>query len=140
LPFIVTADGSSLNAPQNTQVADQINPNVQKPGGVGLLDAPFYDPTAFAPVSTARFGNMGLNAIRGPQLFGMNAGIFRKFALTERFELQFRGEAFNLTNTPVLSNPNASVSTPANFMRITSTVVTGASPQRTMRFGLRLSF
>lgn len=138
-PFIVTADGSSLNAPQNTQVADQIRADVTQFGGVGLGN-PFYDTTAFAPVTAVRFGNMGLNALRGPQWFNMNMGIFRKFAITERIQLQFRGEALNLTNTPTLSNPNASVSTPSNFMAITSTNPSATSPQRTMRFGLRLSF
>src|SRR5205823_1733536 len=48
-PFIVGTDGSSLNAPQNTQVADQIRADVPKLGGVGV-GAPFYDTTAFAPV------------------------------------------------------------------------------------------
>lgn len=137
-PFIVTSDAASLNALNNTQVADQVNGTVNKLGGVGL-GAPFYDPTAFAPVTGARFGNMGLNALRGPQLFNMNLGVFRAFDFTERVNLQFRAEALNLTNTPALNNPNASVTTPANFMTITSAAV-GQSPQRSIRFGLRLAF
>jgi hypothetical protein len=138
-PFIVTADGASLNAPGNTQVADQISADVQKLGGVGLGD-PFYDPSAFRPVTQARFGNMGLNALRGPQLFNTNLGLFRKFQMSEKFDLQFRAEALNLTNTPALNQPNANVSSPSNFMRITSTIGTSTSPQRTLRFGLRLAF
>jgi hypothetical protein len=140
-PFIVTADGSGLNAPGNTQVADQIRADVPKYGGVGP-GIPFYDPSAFAPIPTnqPRFGNMGLNALRGPRAFGMNMGLFRKFAIKERGELQFRGEALNFTNTPLLNQPNASVSTPSNFMTITSTNNDAPSPQRTIRFGLRLSF
>lgn len=135
LPFIVTSDGASLNAPGNTQVADQINPNVEMMGGVGL-GAPFYDPTAFAAVREVRFGNMGLNALRGPRLFNMNVGLFRSFTVTERMNVQFRAEALNATNTPSLNNPNASVTTPANFMRITG----AGQTQRTLRFGLRLAF
>ncbi len=138
LPFIVSADGASLNAPQNTQVADQITADVRKLEGVGL-GAPYYDPTAFRPVSEVRFGNMGLNALRGPWLASSNLGIFRTFAFNERINLQFRGEALNWTNTPALANPNANVSNPANFMAITAANV-GQSPQRTMRFGLRLAF
>ena len=140
-PFIVTADGSGLNAPGNTQVADQLQSSVSKFGGVGL-GAPFYDPAAFAaiPTSQARFGNMGLNALRGPRTFGMNLGLFRRFRIKERAELQFRAEALNFTNTPVLAQPNASVSTPSNFMMITSTFADTPAAQRTIRFGLRLSF
>ena len=148
MPFIVTADSSSLNAPSNTQVADQIKSDVARPGGVGL-GTPFFDPSAFIPIicppntpscTTARFGNMALNALRGPQLFNMNLGIFREFAPRERLKLQFRGEALDLTNTPPLSQPNANVSTPSNFMTITGTISTATAQQRIMRFGLRLSF
>jgi len=138
-PFLVGTDGSSLNAPQNTQVADQVKAEVQQLGGVGL-GAPFYDPSAFAPVSQVRFGNVGLNSLRGPRLFNLNLGLFRKFAITERVELRFQAEALNLTNTPSLNQPNATASTPSNFMAITSTITTATSPQRTMRLGLRLAF
>jgi len=138
-PFVVGTDGSSLNAPGNTQVADQIRADVSKRGGVGL-GAPFYDPTAFAPVREVRFGNMGLNALRGPRLFNMNLGLARRFTIKERGELQFRAEALNFTNTPALNQPNATVSTTSNFMMITSTDNNTTSPQRTIRFGLRLAF
>jgi len=138
-PFVVGTDGSSLNAPGNTQLADQIRAEVRKLGGVGV-GAPFYDTTAFAPVREPRFGNMGVNALRGPRLFNMNLGVFRKFAISERGELQFRAEALNFTNTPALNQPNATVSTPSNFMAITSTDNNTPSPQRTIRFGPRFSF
>ena len=138
-PFIVGTDGTSLNAPQNTQVADQVSASVQQLGGVGL-GAPFYDPNAFAPVRDARFGNMALNALRGPRLFNMNVGLFRRFDIKETVNLQFRAEALNFTNTPALNQPNATASTPANFMAITSTISTVTTAQRTIRFGLRLAF
>jgi hypothetical protein len=54
--------------------------------------------------------------------------------------LRFQAEALNFTNTPALNNPNGSVSTPSNFMRITSTISTVTSAQRTIRVGLRLGF
>jgi hypothetical protein len=104
------------------------------------LGAPFYDPAAFAPVRDVRFGNTGLNALRGPRIFNVNLGVFRTFAVGERLGLQFRAEALNFTNTPQLNQPNATASTPSNFMAITSTDPNGTSPQRTIRFGLRFSF
>jgi hypothetical protein len=139
-PFSVTADGSSLNAPQNTQVADQVNATVERRGGVGP-GAHFYDPTAFAAVREVRFGNTGLNILRGPKQFNLNGGLFRQFSVTERINLQFRAEGLNMTNTPFLNNPAANVSSPASFMVISSTSTTnGNPPQRQFRFGLRLSF
>jgi len=35
--------------------------------------------------------------------------MFKDFALTERFKVQFRAEAINLANTPVYSGPDASL-------------------------------
>lgn len=133
-PFTVLADGASLSAPGNVQVADQIG-DARKMGGVGL-GAPYYDTASFAAVTGARFGNVGIYNLRGPGFFNANAGVFRNFAMTERFGLQFRAEALNVTNTPQLQNPNSTVTSPANFMRITAANQT----QRTLRFGLRLAF
>ena len=74
--------------------------------------------------------------MRGPLRFNANLGLFRKFDVSERINLQFRAEALNFTNTPALNNPNATVTSPANFMMITS----AGQTQRTFRFGLRLAF
>ena len=60
----------------------------------------WFDPLAFREVTGARFGNAGFNSLRGPHLYNLDLGLFRNFAFSERFQLQFRAEAFNLTNTP----------------------------------------
>jgi len=134
-PMSVLSDGASLSAPANVQVADQTNGTVNKLGGVGQ-GLPYYDTTVFRAVSGARFGNMGIYSLRGPGFFNWNAGLFRRFDITERLNLQFRAEGLNVTNTPQLANPNPTVTTPANFMAITQ----AAQTQRTIRFGLRLAF
>jgi hypothetical protein len=127
-PFTVGADGGGLNAPGNTQTADQVKSEVVK---VGSLDE-FYDRTAFRGVTEARFGTVGRNTLRGPGSINLDLSLFRNFPLTERFTLQFRAESFNLTNTPHFENPGTNVNA-ASFMRITSAV----ADQRTVRFGLR---
>jgi Carboxypeptidase regulatory-like domain/TonB dependent receptor/TonB-dependent Receptor Plug Domain len=139
-PFTVTADGASLNAPGSAQRADQIKPTVNKLGGIGL-NTPFYDPTAFAAVTTARFGTVGFNTLRSPGTANLDLGLFREFAITEGIKLQFRTEAFNATNTPHFGQPQNNVSA-ANFMTITNTRVFGREgiDERIFRFGLRLGF
>jgi hypothetical protein len=109
LPFTVTASGASLNAPGNSQTANQVLPNVQKLGGVGSA-SPFYNPLAFAPVTQAAFGTVGRNSLRGPGVVNFNLGVFRNFTLNERFKLQFRGEALNSTNTPHFGLPGTNAS------------------------------
>lgn len=139
LPFSVYADGTSLNAPQNSQVADQLVKDVPLLGGIGV-GQPYYDRNAFKNVSDKRFGTSSLNSLRGPGLVNCDLGIFRTFRLTERFGLQFRAEAFNFTNTPHFENPGQSNSnnnvSNAGFMYITSAL----QDQRNIRFGLRLGF
>jgi len=138
-PFTVTASAASLNAPGNGQTADQVNLTVAKLGGVGP-GTPYYNPAAFAAVRTAQYGTSGRNILRAPGVVNTDLSLFRGFNLSERFKLEFRAEAFNLTNTPHFSAPAANVSG-GNFLVITgATGATGAGDERQLRFGLHLSF
>jgi TonB dependent receptor len=151
-PFNVTASGTSLNAPGNTQRADQVKPKVEILGGTGPGQS-WFDPLAFAPVTDARFGTASFNAVRGPGLVNLDFGLFRQFQITERWKLQFRAEALNFTNTPHFSNPggnrsnlvlntDGTIKSLGGYTEITSTAGTGREgiDERVFRFGLRLSF
>jgi hypothetical protein len=61
--------------------------------------------------------------------------------LTERFNLQFKAESFNLSNTPHFNNPNGNANS-SLFGRITSTQsnADAVGRSREFRFGLRLGF
>lgn len=136
-PFTVSANGASLNAPGNSQLADQIKPSVQILGSVDR----WFDITAYAPITAARFGNSGWNQLRGPGMHNVDLSIYRAFRLSERVGLQFRSEMFNVSNTPHFGNPVADVNN-NNFGRITGLANTGRDgiDERFVRFGLRLNF
>lgn len=140
-PFTITASNVSLNAPGNTQTADQVGA-FKILGGVGSTQ-PWFDTTAFKPVTDVRFGTTGRNAFRGPGYGNIDFSLFRTFPLSfisESSTLQFRAEAFNITNTPRFANPNANASN-TNFGTITSTLGTvGSGSERFFRFGLRFGF
>lgn len=151
-PFSVSASGTSLNAPGNTQRADQIKPKVEIFGNIGSTVS-YFDPLAFAPVTTARFGTVGYNTLRGPSATNLDLGLFRAFNVTERWKVEFRAEALNFTNTPHFGLPNGNVSnlqlnadgsvrSLGGFSTITSTVGVGREgiDERVVRFGLRISF
>ena len=91
------------------QTADQVK-EAQKLGGVGRA-TPYYDPTAFAEVTAARFGNTGYNILRGPGLFNWDFGLTREFAVSGNFKLQLRWSPFNFTNTPHLALPTTTSAT-----------------------------
>lgn len=138
-PFNVTSDGGSLRLPGSTQRADQVKAEVTKLGGIGP-GQPYYDRSAYARVTEARFGTAGFNSLRGPGAFSSDLSLFRRFAMNERTNLEFRAEAFNWTNTPKFSNPNGDI-TSVNFMLVTGTNSLGRDvAERMIRLGLRLSF
>jgi len=138
-PFTVTASGASLNMPGNLQTADLVKTSVAKLGKVGD-DGTWFDTSAFARPTGVRFGNVGRNTLRGPTRVNTDLSLFRTFRLTEQFNLQFRAEAFNLSNTPHFGNPNGNANS-SNFGKILSTdsgLALGRS--REYRFGFRLGF
>ena len=110
-PFTVTSSGTSVNAPGNTQTADQVLDTVRILGGVGRGNS-YFDPNAFAPVTGIRFGNSGRNTLRGPGLVNLDASLFRDFKIAAGTTMQFRAEVFNLTNKPAFNNPGANASGP----------------------------
>jgi len=90
---------------------------------------------AFSLPAPGVFGNSGRNTLRGPGLEDLDVSIARNFAILERLKLQFRAEAFNLTNTVAFGLPNANVSGGSPGV-ITSL----AADPRIMQFAARLSF
>ena len=49
------------------------------------MGQPYFDWTAFARVTDARFGSAGFNSLRGPGAFNSDLGLFRRFAMTEKW-------------------------------------------------------
>jgi hypothetical protein len=136
LPLTIGASATSLNAPGNTQVADRVKTNAVL-GAHNYVGSSivYFDPTAFAQPTGARFGNSGRNSLRGPGFFNLDAGLKRVIPFTERYKLELQAESFNVTNTPQFSNPNATVGS-STLGTITST--TGNS--RRLRLSARIDF
>ena len=140
--------GTSLNAPgNNTQTADQVLSSVQILGGHGV-GQPYFDPLAFAAVTAKRFGNSGRDIIRGPGFFNLDASLFRDFRVKEWMTLQFRAEAFGVTNTPQFANPTTAGATVSSATFSNGAVkalngyteITTATGERQFRFTMKVSF
>jgi hypothetical protein len=144
-PFDITASGTSLNAPESSQRADQVKPDVEILGGIGRGNA-YFDPLAFAPVTEARFGTAPWGAVRGPGYANWDLGIFRQISMPRNMNVQIRFEAFNALNTPHYNNPGGNVSNlqlnPDGTVRNLNgfSEVTSAFGERQMRVGLRLGW
>src|SRR4051794_35089896 len=76
-------------------------------------NTPYFDITAFTNPAPNTLGSTGRNLLRGPGFFNLDENVSRTFTFkSERLKLQLVGEAFNLTNTPSFSTPNATFAAP----------------------------
>ncbi len=96
--------------------------------------ARFFDTFAFTVAPQFSLGNSSRNPVRGPGYKNFDLAIIKRTSLTERVNIEFRTEIFNLTNTPPLGNP-AVVLGAAGFGSITA-----AGDPRVIQFGLKLNF
>jgi hypothetical protein len=94
----------------------------------------WFDKSAFAAAGQFAIGNSSRNPIRGPGLQNADLMIGKTFRVTERVHLEFRAEAFNVSNTPPLNDPNGSFGSAA-FGTITS-----AGNPRDFEFAAKLRF
>src|SRR5262252_5571628 len=123
--------------------ADRANIGIggQRPNRLssGKLDNPtverWFDVTAFAPPAQFTYGNSGANILREDRFKTFDFSVFKQFRVTEGSQLQFRAEAFNVTNTASFNAPNAQIDT-TTVGRVTST----ASLPRQIQFALKYNF
>ena len=144
--FELHAGGSSssnLNATSgNVQRPDIVKSTVDVSGQVGP-GTTWFDTTAFAPVTDLnRFGTSPFYFLHGPGLFNVDLALARNFKMTERFNLQFRAQAINFTNTPHFSNPNGDLNS-SSFGLVNGLANTGRDggvDARQIELSMRLSF
>jgi len=97
----------------------------------------WFDINAFPLPTGYTFGNAGKNILEGPGEKTGDISIRKLFNITERFNLEFRAEAFNAFNHAVFAQPDNYITDgPGAAGVITSTVI----PQRQLQFALKLHF
>ena len=96
--------------------------------------ARFFDTSAFTIAPQFTIGNSSRNPVRGPQYRNADIAIIKRTYFGEYRNIEFRAEAFNVTNTPPLGAP-ATVAGAAGFGSITS-----AGDPRVLQFGLKVNF
>ena len=119
---------------------------VSTPGAPG---GKVLNPAAFSAPQTLQQGNEGRNDIAGFGLTQVDFSVGRKFPITERLNLQFRADAFNLLNHPNFTNPLAYVGLGPYYLQsqtMLSTGLGGLNPlfqeggPRSLQLSLRLTF
>jgi Carboxypeptidase regulatory-like domain len=148
----ITMSGANCHGVWNRCLPDYVpgytgNGNTPPPGGRSPNEyfntADFVEAYSNQAAGIATGGDVGLQSITGAPTKTLDFSLFKSFNITERVHVQFRGEAVNLTNFTVFSQPDVSIGDSkvyggnGNFGVITSSV---AGTERHLQFSLRLMF
>jgi hypothetical protein len=71
----------------------------------------FLNPAAFSIPQPGQFGNLGRYALHGPGLSQLDFTLHKRFMITERWNLEYRAEVYNLFNRANFGNPPAVLAT-----------------------------
>jgi hypothetical protein len=144
-PVNVTVDRSAADTPDgntNNQRPDLV-PGVSLTPPDGQTPWNWINPAAFAVPADGTWGDAPRNLVRAPGAWQIDLALAKSIAITERAQLQFKAETFNIFNHPQYGIPQANISAGPIFGTILSTVNTGpvgTGTPRQMQFALRLTF
>src|SRR6266849_2932328 len=120
-------------------VRPSLNPNFT---GQAIQGGPsqYFNPNAFIQPLPGTYGNAGRNILQGPRLAQTDVSVAKRFAFSERLNLQFRAEFFNLLNHTNFNTPNPVVySSASGGPSPTAGVITATSTtSRQIQLGLKL--
>jgi len=115
--IITVQSGPPFTPLLSTDPANTGTPERPNRIGNGSLPNPtiglWFNPAAFAVPAAYTYGNSGRNILMGPGLFDWDISLFKDFRLPwrEGMKVQFRGEAYNFTNTPPFGLPVTNIQT-----------------------------
>ncbi len=91
---------SNRSTPQNSGGNDRPDQLGDARLGGSKNIAHWFDTTKFAPQPLGTVGTAQRNSLFGPHYRHVDLSLFKNFPVTERVNLQFRVESFNISNTP----------------------------------------
>ncbi len=102
----------------------------------------YFNPAAFVPVNDvpgSGYGTTARDFFRGPGRTNLDLALAKTTAITERVNVEFRVEAFNVFNHTEFANPDTNI-LDGTFGQITSTTIGTLQTQRILQLAARLTF
>jgi hypothetical protein len=130
-PFTVSTQTNTTNAFSAGSLRADILRDPNLPSGDRNLGR-WFDTAAFAQPANYRFGNQGINVVRGDGKAAFDFSILRNFSIRETRKVQFRAEIFNAFNHPNFGLPGHTLGGPGFG------IISSADPGRRIQLGLRL--
>jgi hypothetical protein len=104
----------------------------------------WLNPAAFAQPATGTFGNMGRANVVGPGSIQIDMGLNREFRIREMHSVEFRAEAFNVSNHLNAAIPLSASSGSNAGIVLTNTstfgLIKSALDPRILQFALKYVF
>ncbi len=129
----------SNNGDTRNPVRPFLNPDFTGPIITGNVNQ-WFNPAAFLapPPNSGFYGNLGRNTLIGPGLATWDFSAVKDTRLTERLNLQFRAEIFNLLNRANFNTPNLIVFTPSGVSGTAGAITSTSTTARQVQFALKL--
>ncbi|MBV9746493.1 MAG: carboxypeptidase regulatory-like domain-containing protein, partial [Acidobacteriia bacterium] len=133
----------SYNPSNNGDTRNPVRPFVN-PAFTGpvILGNPtqWFNPNAFlAPPSASGFyGNLGRDTLIGPGLATWDFSLLKDTRISERTNLEFRAEFFNILNRANFNTPNAVTFTPSGVSPTAGVITSTSTTARQIQLGLKL--
>jgi Carboxypeptidase regulatory-like domain len=133
--------GSNQSGDGDTRNPDRpsLNPAFSGPVVLGNPNQ-WFNPNAFLLPPAGTFGNVGRGVYSGPGMAEVDTSLFKTTAITERTNLQFRAEFFNVLNHSNFATPNATVFSSGAISPSAGLITATATTSRQIQFGLKLIF
>jgi hypothetical protein len=133
----------SYNPSNNGDTRNPVRPFVNPAfSGPVILGNPnqWFNPSAFLapPANSGFYGNLGRDTLPGPGLATWDLSFLKDTHITEKLNLQFRAEFFNLLNRANFNTPNAVVFTPTGVSPTAGVITSTATTSRQIQFALKL--
>jgi hypothetical protein len=100
----------------------------------------WFNPNAFLLPTAGTWGNLGRGVYDGPGLAEVDLSLFKRIAVSERMNLQFRAECFNIQNRANFATPNLTVFANGAVSPTAGLITSTVTSSRQMQFGLKLIF
>jgi Carboxypeptidase regulatory-like domain/TonB dependent receptor len=95
---VLDSNGNFANADGGAGGVSQRPDQVGNPHATPCIPGTFFNTCAYADPNPGSFGNVGRNTIQGPGNRVWDFSMFKFFKMTERSNLEFRAEFFNVLN------------------------------------------
>ncbi len=116
-----------------------VSPKLASSRSTAAKVAEWFNTSAFSLPAAFTFGNVSrtIGTVRSPGVQNLDFALDKETDITERLHMQFRAEAFNLTNTPHFGLPDTNMAD-ATFGQLNTLLP--SPPPREIQFAVKFTF